>query len=43
MTMCDGKVLYRDGEYLTIDIEKTKFEVKRCVGEILSALDEQSE
>ncbi len=40
LTMCDGKVLYRDGEYLTIDIEKTKAEVKRSVGEILSALKE---
>lgn len=35
LTMCDGKVLYRDGEYLTIDIEKTKHEVMRCIGEIL--------
>ena len=37
LTMCDGKVLYRDGAYLTIDIERTKFEVVRCVGEILGA------
>lgn len=43
MTMCDGKVLYRDGEYLTIDIEKTKSEVRRCVGEILSSLAEESD
>lgn len=29
LTMADGKVLYRDGEYLTLDIEKIKFEVER--------------
>ena len=37
LTMCDGKVLYQDGEYKTIDIEKAKFEVVRCVGEILGS------
>lgn len=29
LTMADGKVLYRDGEYLTLDIEKIKFEVEQ--------------
>lgn len=38
LTMCDGKVLYENGEYKTIDIEKTKFEVVRSVKEILGAL-----
>ncbi|MBQ9068942.1 MAG: amidohydrolase [Eggerthellaceae bacterium] len=40
LTMCDGAVLYKDGEYATIDIEKTKHEVVRCVGEVLEALQE---
>ncbi|MGN0570698.1 MAG: amidohydrolase [Candidatus Fimenecus sp.] len=29
LTMVDGKVLYHDGEYLTLDIEKIKFEVEQ--------------
>ncbi len=40
LTMCDGKVLYENGEYKTIDIEKAKAEVRRSVGEILDALHE---
>ena len=40
LTMCDGQVLYENGEYTTIDIEKTKAEVVRCVGEVLDALRE---
>ena len=35
LTMCDGSVLYRDGSYQTIDIERVKYEVVRCVDEIL--------
>ena len=35
LTMCDGAVLYRDGEYRTIDVERAKFEVARCIDEIL--------
>ena len=31
MTMVDGKVLYENGEYKTIDIEKLKFEAKDVV------------
>lgn len=38
LTMVDGRVLYRDGEYTTIDIEKTKFEVEKAKLEILSRL-----
>lgn len=40
LTMCDGEVLYEDGEYKTIDVEKAKAEVKRGVSEVLEALDE---
>jgi 5-methylthioadenosine/S-adenosylhomocysteine deaminase len=28
MTMCDGKILYENGEFKTIDIEKVKYKVK---------------
>lgn len=38
LTMADGKVLYRDGDYLTIDIEKTVFEVQKATQQILRAL-----
>lgn len=31
MTMVDGEVLYRNGEYKTIDIEKLKFEAKDVI------------
>ncbi len=31
MTMVDGKVLYKDGEYKTIDVEKLKFEAKEVI------------
>ena len=38
LTMVDGKVLYKNGEYLTIDIEKTIYgaekETKRILGEL---------
>jgi 5-methylthioadenosine/S-adenosylhomocysteine deaminase len=37
MTMVDGKILYKDGEYTTIDLEKTIYEVNRAVGNILRA------
>lgn len=29
LTMVDGKVLYKDGEYLSLDIEKVKFNAKK--------------
>lgn len=38
MTMVDGEVLYRDGEFKTIDIEKVKAEVQRRTDSILSRL-----
>lgn len=31
MTMCDGKILYENGEYKTIDAEKTYYNVKKTV------------
>ena len=31
MTMVDGNVLYKNGEYKTIDIEKLKFEAKDVI------------
>lgn len=38
LTMCDGKVIYRDGEYAGIDAEKAKAEVaaraSRIIGEL---------
>lgn len=34
LTMCDGKVLYRDGEYTTIDIERVYAGVEKSVGEL---------
>lgn len=38
MTVCDGKVLYRNGEYYTIDIEKAVYETERSAKRILSEL-----
>ncbi|MDD5822936.1 MAG: amidohydrolase [Firmicutes bacterium] len=38
LTMCDGRVLYKDGEYLTIDVEKTYAEVEIARKKILSQL-----
>lgn len=38
MTMVDGKVLYENGQYTTIDIEKTISQVERATGEILARL-----
>ncbi|MBC7765220.1 MAG: amidohydrolase [Hyphomonadaceae bacterium] len=34
MTMVDGTILYQNGEYLTIDAEKVKFEVKQSVARL---------
>jgi 5-methylthioadenosine/S-adenosylhomocysteine deaminase len=31
MTMVDGKILYENGEYKTIDIEKVRSEVERVL------------
>lgn len=38
LTMVDGRILYRNGEYQTIDIERVVYEVDRCRREILSRL-----
>ncbi|MCL1808270.1 MAG: amidohydrolase [Clostridiales bacterium] len=38
LTMSDGKVLYKDGEYKTIDVEKAMFETERSRARILSEL-----
>ena len=38
LTMCDGRTLYKDGEYTTIDIEKTVFEAGTAKHTILSML-----
>lgn len=34
MTMVDGRVLYRDGEFLSIDYEKVRAEVETCVARL---------
>ncbi len=34
LTMVDGKVLYRDGEFTTLDIEKIRCEAQRCAQNI---------
>ena len=38
LTMVDGRVLYRDGEYDTIDIEKTIAEVNNAKNKIMMEL-----
>ncbi|MBR1989320.1 MAG: amidohydrolase family protein, partial [Firmicutes bacterium] len=38
MTMSDGKVIYENGEYKTLDIEKTIFEAGLSTKEILAKL-----
>lgn len=38
MTICDGKLLYKNGEYYTIDIEKVEFETEKSRLRILSEL-----
>lgn len=38
LTMVDGKVLYKDGEYLTIDIEKVMFEAQQHTDAIIAQL-----
>lgn len=43
LTMCDGEVLYENGDFKTIDIEKTASETKRSVEEILTALKTDGE
>lgn len=38
LTMCDGNVLYRDGEFLSIDIEKAVAETENACAKILESL-----
>lgn len=38
MTVVDGKVLYKNGEYMSIDIERVIFGVKEAVNDIISRL-----
>ena len=38
MTVCDGQVVYDDGEWPTIDVERVAVECDRCVGEVLADL-----
>jgi 5-methylthioadenosine/S-adenosylhomocysteine deaminase len=38
LTMVDGEILYEEGNFNTIDIEKVKFETERSVGRIVEAL-----
>lgn len=38
MTLCDGRVLYREGEYPTIDLERAAYEVERSRARIVAAL-----
>jgi 5-methylthioadenosine/S-adenosylhomocysteine deaminase len=33
MTMCDGRILYENGEYKTIDEEKIKFDFMRVMAD----------
>lgn len=39
LTMVDGKVLYNNGEYLTIDIEKAIYEAEKATNKILGELE----
>ena len=34
MTMCDGRILFENGEYKSIDIERAKFQLKQCISKI---------
>jgi 5-methylthioadenosine/S-adenosylhomocysteine deaminase len=43
LTMIDGEIVYRDGEYLTIDIEQVKYEVETSKQRILTELNNKSE
>jgi 5-methylthioadenosine/S-adenosylhomocysteine deaminase len=36
MTVVDGRVLYRDGTYPTLDIEKIVYQTNRCVEDLLA-------
>lgn len=36
LTMADGRVLYKNGEFMTIDVERLGFEINKAVKEIVS-------
>lgn len=38
MTVVDGQILYKDGDYLTLDIEKTIYEAEKATSGILAQL-----
>jgi 5-methylthioadenosine/S-adenosylhomocysteine deaminase len=38
LTMADGQVLYKDGEYLTLDIEKVQYEADRTAHAVLKRI-----
>ncbi len=38
LTMVDGQVLYKDGEYLTIDVEKAIYNVKNSFNRIITSI-----
>lgn len=38
MTMVDGKVLYKDGEYTTLDVERINYECEKSASRILGEL-----
>ena len=38
LTMADGKILYENGKFFTIDLERVIYEVKRATAKILQAL-----
>ena len=38
MTMCDGRILYENGEYKSIDTERVKFNFRSAVSQILQGI-----
>lgn len=42
LTMVDGNVLYKDGEFLSIDIEKIKFEVEKRTKRIITEVNKNA-
>lgn len=38
LTMADGKILYRNGEFLTLDSERIRYEVQRAVRDIVTKI-----
>ena len=41
LTMVDGEVLYKNGEFTTIDVEKMGYEVSRLVREVVNEVNAQ--